>query len=58
MERIVKTDSPAVIAAYERKIAKLENRKLVITDKIDAGAGPRHTFEDLFERAMGFFANP
>ncbi|MFA6965222.1 recombinase family protein [Bosea sp. (in: a-proteobacteria)] len=58
MERIVETDSPTVIAAYERKIAELENRKLVLTEKIESGALPRHAFEDLFERAMAFLSSP
>ena len=52
------TDSPAVIAAYERKIAALENQKLAVTEKIETGAGPRHALEDLFERAMSFLSSP
>ncbi len=58
MERIVETVSPAVITAYERKIATLENQKLVIAEKIAAGAGPRQAFEELFERAMTFLSSP
>lgn len=58
IERIVEADSPTVIAAYERKITELENRKLVIVEKIETGAAPRHTFEELFERALSFLASP
>ena len=58
MERIVEADSSTVIAAYERKISELENRKLVIAEKIETGAAPRHTFEELFERALSFLASP
>lgn len=41
MDRIVEASSPTV-AAYERKIAELENRKLVIAEKIDEQTKPRH----------------
>lgn len=58
MERIVEASSPTVVAAYERKIAELENRKLVIAEKLDEQTKPRHGFEELFERAMTFLSSP
>ena len=58
MARIVETDSPAVITAYERKIAALENRKLAVAEQLASTARPRYAFEDLFERALEFLANP
>ena len=58
MARIVETDSPAVITAYERKIAALENRKLVVAEQLAGGAKPRYAFEELFERAQAFLSSP
>jgi site-specific DNA recombinase len=40
LERIVETDNPAVIAAYEKKIADLETRKLLITEKLQNWSNP------------------
>lgn len=58
LERIVETENSTVIAAYERKIAALENQKLVVTEKIDNGGRPRLAFDELFERAMSFVSSP
>ena len=57
MARIVETDSPASVTAYERKIAKIEHRKLVVAEKLVAGPRPRHSFDELFERALGLLSN-
>lgn len=58
VERIVETTSPTVIAAYEKRIQQLEMRKLVLDEQITTKAQPRISFEETFEHAIRFLANP
>jgi hypothetical protein len=58
LDRIVEASTPSVISAYEKRIDEMEKRKLVIAEKLDQGARPAHTFEDMFELAFGFLKNP
>ena len=48
----------AVQRAFERKIEKLERDKLVVQEKLATKPGPKRPFEEVFELAMGFLANP
>jgi site-specific DNA recombinase len=57
-ERIVESDNAAVIAAYERKVADLENRKLILSEQLETEGKPHHAFEDMFELALSFLSNP
>ena len=58
LERIVDATNPTVIAAYESKIARLEREKLALEEKKLTSGCTRGTFEELFELAMSFLANP
>ena len=58
LERIIATSNPTVIAAYENEIATLEREKLVLEEKRLSSGQTRGTFEQMFELAMTFFANP
>lgn len=58
LDRIVDTNNGTVIAAYEKKITKLENEKLVQLEKLDKKAKPKHTLDEIFELAMTFLSNP
>ncbi len=58
LNRIVEATNPSVIAAYENKIASLERSKIVLEEKRLSVGQPRGTFEEMFELAMSFFANP
>ncbi|MEM8950294.1 MAG: zinc ribbon domain-containing protein, partial [Pseudomonadota bacterium] len=58
LDRIVDASNTSVIAAYEARIGKLEQEKLVITEKLDNYASPRHSFEELFELAFDFLRIP
>lgn len=58
LERILETNSATVIAAYEKKITELEQTKLVTAEKIKDSGQNRHSFEEMFELAMGFLPNP
>ena len=58
VDRIVEASTPTVIDAFETRIAKLESEKLVMTEKLEIGTRPSHSFEDLFELAFEFLRNP
>lgn len=47
LERIVETDNPTVIAAYEKKIAKLEQDKLVLADNLAQEDKPKHSLDEI-----------
>jgi hypothetical protein len=58
LARIVESENPAVIAAYEKKFADLENRKLILSEKPETQGNTHHAFEDMFELALSFLSNP
>ena len=58
LDRIVEASKSSVIAPYEARIGKLEQEKLVRTEKLDNYASPRHSFEELFELAFEFLPTP
>ena len=58
LDRLVETENPRVIAAYEKRLSKLETDKLVLAEKQQNGVKPAHSFDDLFELATSFLANP
>ena len=58
LDRIVEASTPPVISAYEKRIAKMEREKLVLQEKLESGPKPKATFDDLFELAQSFLANP
>ncbi|MEL6220958.1 MAG: recombinase zinc beta ribbon domain-containing protein, partial [Pseudomonadota bacterium] len=58
LDRIVEAESPTVISAYEKKIAKLERERLLLADQARSADQPKHSFDEMFELAFGFLANP
>ncbi len=58
VDRIVSSDSPIAISAYEKKIAKLEKDKLVAAEMAQKSTGKRRGFSEMFELAMAFLSNP
>jgi hypothetical protein len=58
LERIVETDNPSVNSAYEKKIADLETRKLLIAEKLQNWSKPQYAFDKLFQRAMELLSSP
>ena len=58
MDRVVEAESSAVITAYEKRIKKLEERKVELNEKTNKTGGSHRPFEEMFELAMGFLANP
>lgn len=58
MERLVEADSPALIAAYENQIRKLELRKRAAEEEMSRSERPTASFKETYRTAMEFFANP
>lgn len=58
VDRIVDASSPTAIAAYEKRIARLETDKHVITEKLQNETGPVRPFGEMFELALSFLSNP
>ena len=58
LDRIVDASTPSVIAAYEKRIAALETERLVLDEQGRKTERPRHTFDEMFELAMSYLANP
>ncbi|MEM1346876.1 MAG: recombinase family protein, partial [Pseudomonadota bacterium] len=58
LDRIIAADSPAVISAYETRIAILEREKLIWTEKAANQGQPKRPFDEVFELAMTFLSNP
>jgi site-specific DNA recombinase len=58
LSRIVETQNEAVIAAYEKRIAELEQEKLVLLERASKAGAPQRGFEEMFELSMRFLASP
>ena len=57
-DRLIETDSPATVRAYEAKLEKLEAERAVIAEDIAKPAPTRQSFDQSFRTAMTFLANP
>ena len=58
MDRIIEAESGAVIRAYETKIAKLENEKIVLREKLAFAEEAPTDFENSFQTVFDFIENP
>ena len=58
MEKIADAESNTAIAAYERRIARLNKDRLLRIDKLASGTIPQRPFEEMFELALQFLVNP
>ncbi len=58
MERLLQTDSPAMIVAYETQIQKLEEEKLALAEKVQNCGRPLRSFDDTYRTACEFLSNP
>ncbi|MEO1046682.1 MAG: recombinase, partial [Pseudomonadota bacterium] len=58
VSRIVEASNAKVIAAYETRIATLEAEKVRAEEWLANSGQPQRTFEEMFEHAMTFLANP
>lgn len=58
LDRIVDSGSTSVIAAYEKKIARLEREKALTIEKLATSSKPQRTLEESFEHALQFLSSP
>ena len=58
VDRIVETDSPSLITTYERQVRKLEEQKIILSEKSQKCGRPLESFDDTFRTAFGFLSNP
>lgn len=58
LDRVVDASNASTVSAYERRIAKLEKEKLLAVEKLSRKAGPKHTFDEMFEHACNFLSSP
>ncbi len=58
LDRVVDTESPTLITAYEKRIKKMERQKLILDEKLSTQGKTLHPFEQMFEHALVFLANP
>jgi site-specific DNA recombinase len=58
VDRLVETDSPAVVAAYERRVAELEKSKLEYEEKAVTCVAPKRDHDETFRTALAFLASP
>lgn len=57
-DRITGTDSETLMTAYEKKIRKLEEEKIILDEKIAKCGRPLHSFDETFRTAFTFLSNP
>jgi site-specific DNA recombinase len=58
MERLLASQSPTLMTAFENQIHKLEEQKARMSAQISKCARPLPSFDDTFQTAMIFLANP
>jgi site-specific DNA recombinase len=57
-DRITDTDSETLIMAYEKKIRKLEEEKIMLDEKIAKRGRPLQSFDETYRTAFSFLSNP
>ncbi len=58
VERLIETSNPKVLATLETKIAKLDEDKLRLSDKITQNTKPNATMGQVFELLRESLSNP
>jgi site-specific DNA recombinase len=58
LDRVLDTDNPTLIRAYEGRITALERRKAELLENITQSGKPLRDFDASFRTAMEFLANP
>lgn len=58
LDRIVESGVGSVIAAYEKRIGKLESEKALLEERVAMGGKPKNTLEESFELALRFLSSP
>ena len=58
LDRVVEASVPSVIAAYEDRVRKLEEEKLLIKERMANLRRPASSLDDTLRTALDFIANP
>ena len=58
LDRIADATVPSVIAAYEARIKKLEDRKIVLMENVAKAERPVRSFDETVRTALDFLASP
>ncbi len=58
VDLMMETSSQAVMKRIEERIAKLENQKLLLAEKIEGISGPARSFDEMYRTSMEFLKNP
>lgn len=58
LDRIMDSTNTTVIAAYEKRIEGMENKKQVLQEKLHQKGKPKHDFDKMFKLSMEFLSNP
>ena len=58
LDRIVATDNPSVVSAYETKIDELEREKLVLSEKVSKCGTPASDYSEIFQTSLDFLSSP
>lgn len=58
VDKMVETDSPTLLAAYEDRIKKLELDKALMAEKIAECGRPLRGFEETYRTSLEFISNP
>jgi DNA invertase Pin-like site-specific DNA recombinase len=58
LDRVVEAGTDSVVRAYEKRIAGLERQALVLREKSENAGQRKQPFDELFELAIKFLANP
>ncbi|CFX23556.1 Resolvase domain [Candidatus Filomicrobium marinum] len=58
MERLIETDDAALMSAFEAQLRKLQERKLILSEKLKSGTAEKSSFDETYRTALSFLANP
>ncbi|QQG35157.1 MAG: recombinase family protein [Micavibrio aeruginosavorus] len=58
LDRIADAEVPSVVSAYEKRIKRLEDQKIVLAEKIAKSGRPVRSFDETLRTAFEFLANP
>lgn len=58
VDRIVVTESQAIVETYEKSIHELEEKRILLKEKMQSSQNHQPNFEQAFKRAFQFLANP
>jgi hypothetical protein len=58
LDRILETENPAVMGAYEQRIADLEKAAAVMREKLAEIGKQKLTFDDMFEHTIDVLSKP